>query len=56
MKKYNILRITNNIVLALSIIGYFILWTDITNANKAIDLLGLTDVATYVNAYLIEIV
>lgn len=54
MNRIQILRITNNIILALSIIGYFILWKDITNANKTIDLLGLSDVATYVNAYLIE--
>ena len=54
MNKIQILRITNNIILALSIIGYFILWKDTTKANEAIDLLGLMDVATYINAYLIE--
>jgi len=54
MKKIQILRITNNIILALSLIGYFILWKDITKASRAIDKLGLADFATYINAYLIE--
>ncbi len=54
MKKIQILRITNNIILALSIIGYFILWKDTTKGNEALDLFGLMNVATYINAYLIE--
>ena len=54
MKKIQILRITNNIILALSLIGYFILWKDITKASRTIDKLGLADFATYINAYLIE--
>lgn len=54
MKKLQILRITNNIILALSIIGYFILWKDATKGIEALDLFGLMNVATYINAYLIE--
>ena len=54
MKKIQILRITNNIILSLSIIGYFILWKDTTKGNEALDLFGLMNVATYINAYLIE--
>ena len=54
MKKIQILRITNNIILALSIIGYFILWKDTTKGNEALDLFGLMNVAIYINAYLIE--
>ena len=54
MKKIQILRISNNIILFLSIIGYFIIWKDTIKANEAIDLLGMMNVVTYVKAYLIQ--
>mgnify|MGYP001201601147 CR=1 FL=1 len=54
MKKIQILRILNNIILFLSTIGYFIIWKDTIKANEAIDLLGMMNVVTYVKAYLIQ--
>tara|TARA_B110000240_G_scaffold160784_1_gene179593 strand:+ start:262 stop:750 length:489 start_codon:yes stop_codon:yes gene_type:complete len=54
MNKIQILRVANNIILGLSIIGYLILWQDI---NKGIDVLekfSSMNFATYITANFIE--
>jgi len=54
MNKIQILRVANNIILGLSIVGYLILWQDI---NKGIDVLekfSSMNFATYITANFIE--
>tara|TARA_B100001142_G_scaffold258709_1_gene260629 strand:- start:1298 stop:1807 length:510 start_codon:yes stop_codon:yes gene_type:complete len=54
MNKIQTLRVANNIILGLSIIGYLILWKDINKGIEALDKFGLMNFATYITANFIE--
>jgi hypothetical protein len=55
MNKIQILRVANNIILGLSIIGYLILWQDINKGIEVLeDLFGSMNFATYITANFIE--
>ena len=54
MNKIQILRVANNIILGLSIIGFLILWQDINKGIEVLDSFRLMNFATYITANFIE--
>jgi len=54
MNKIQILRVANNIILGLSIIGYLILWQDINKGIEVLDSFRLMNFSTYITANFIE--
>ena len=54
MNKIQILRVANNIILVISIIGYLILWQDINKGIEVLDSFRLMNFATYITANFIE--
>jgi len=54
MNKIQILRVANNIILGLSIIGYLILWQDINKGIEVLEKFSSMNFATYITANFIE--